>query len=78
MAKTVKIGDRIKQLLWERGITTLKFEADTGMSRRLFYHRTGVVRRSILMACAYYLGITVEEMVEGTDAFEYWYPWEDE
>ena len=52
----------------------MQFEADTGMSRRFLYkgyHRK--LCRSTLMALAYYLGMTVEELVDGTDAMQYWY-----
>lgn len=61
-------------LLFDKGITTMQFEADTGMSRRFLYK--GYQRklcRSTLMALAYYLGMTVEELVDGTDAMQYWY-----
>lgn len=66
--------DRLRQLLRERKISMNRFEQETGMSRMIFYpqHR-GKFTRSILMALAYYLETTVEELVEGTSAEDDWY-----
>lgn len=66
--------ERLREILRERGISHQKLEWDTGMSRRALYawyeHQPS---RSRLMALAYYFGITVEELVEGTDAMDDWY-----
>lgn len=70
---SVAIGDRIKLLLYKRGISTIQFEWDTGIARRIFYPYNRKLTRSTLMAVAYYLGISVEDLVDGTDAFDYWY-----
>lgn len=73
---------RIRDLLQERRIPMAKMAEDTGMARRLFYPDKDRKRtqptRATLMACAYYFGVTVEEMVEGTDAAARWYGlWEE-
>lgn len=70
---------RLRDLLAERGISTVRFAQETGMARRVFYPGKGHRWcRSTLMALAYYFGITVGELVEGTDAAEYWYRlWEE-
>ena len=70
---SVAIGNRIKRLLYKRDISTQQFERDTGIARRIFYPRKAEINRSTLMAVAYYLGITVEDLVDGTDAFDCWY-----
>lgn len=67
----IPFSKRLSQLLRERGITIEQFEAD-GMSRRIIYEKRKR-RRLTLMGLAYYLGITVEELVEGTTAEEDWF-----
>lgn len=67
----IPFSRRLSQLLRERGITVEQFEAD-GMSRHIIYDKSKR-RRVTLMGLAYYLGITVEELVEGTTAEEDWY-----
>ena len=67
----IPFSKRLSQLLRERGITVEQFEAD-GMSRRIIYEKRKR-RRLTLMGLAYYLGITVEELVEGTTAEEDWF-----
>ena len=70
---------RLCDLLRERGISKSRMARETGMDRMLFYRgRRKRYTKSTLMACAYYLGITGEEMVEGTDAANDWYRvWEE-
>lgn len=46
-------------------------ERDIGLARSVIYR--GVKRRTTLAAIAYYVGMTVEELVEGTDAMDIWY-----
>lgn len=65
--------ERLRQLLRERGISHNQYERETGMSRGVLYPREYRPTRSLLMALAYYFGITVEELVEGTDAFYDWH-----
>ena len=67
----IPFSKRLSQLLRERGITIEQFEAD-GMSRRIIYDKRKR-RRLTLMGLAYYLGITVEELVDGTTAEEDWF-----
>ncbi len=64
--------ERLRQLLRERGISHNQYERETGMSRAVLYPLKHRPTRSKLMALAYYFGITVEELVEGTDAFYDW------
>jgi len=70
---------RLCDLLAERGITKSQMARETGMDRMLFYRgQRKRYTKSMLMACAYYFGITGEEMVEGTDAVGAWYRvWEE-
>lgn len=72
-AEIIPFCDRLRKLTAERGITTFRFEIDTGIARRIFYKQTSAIHRSTLMACAYYLGVTVEELVDGTNAMDFWY-----
>ena len=67
----IPFSKRLSQLLRERGITIEQFEAD-GMSRRTIYNNRKHSRLT-LMGLAYYLGITVEELVEGTTAEDDWF-----
>lgn len=62
-----KINQRIKTLLREKQITTLKFEEDTRISRRILYDTSRIPHKSTLMGIAYYLGITLEDLVSETD-----------
>ena len=65
MSKPISFRQRLRELLWDREITASKFEADTGISRQILYIDRKT-HRSMLMALAYYFGITVEELVSGT------------
>lgn len=67
----IPFSKRLSQLLRERGITIEQFEAD-GMSRHIIYDKRKR-RHLTLMGLAYYLGITVEELVDGTTAEEDWF-----
>lgn len=64
---------RLRQLLAERNITTVKFELDTGIARRILYKQDRKVTRAIIMACAYYFGISVDELIDGTTGEDFWY-----
>lgn len=75
MAELMPIGKRIRNLLRERGIPQIRFEEETGVSRRVLYGDHWI-RRSTLMALAYYFGIRAEELVDGTTGKEMWEePW---
>ena len=66
--------ERVRLLLQERGISHHQIEYETGMSRAALYSRyKHQPSRSRLMALAYYFGMTVEELVDGTDAMDDWY-----
>lgn len=69
----IPIGNRIKLLLYKRDVSTQQFERDTGISRRIFYPQKAKITRSLLMAVAYYLEMKVEDLIDGTDAFDCWY-----
>ena len=71
MPELTPINRRIRYLLQDRGVPQAMFEAETGMSKRILY-RDNKIRRSTLMALAYYFGMTVEELVKGTTAEEQW------
>lgn len=75
MPELIPVGKRIRNLLRERGIPQIRFEEETGVSRRVMYGDHWI-RRSTLMALAYYFGVSVEELVEGTTGKEMWEePW---
>ena len=64
---------RVRQMLSEKGVSQNAFELDTGICRRVLYPHKHQPHRSTLMALAYYFGVTVEELVEGTDAVDIWH-----
>jgi len=70
----IPFKDRMKQRLKERGVTLTQFCVETEINpQRFFYTHKHKHHRAYYMACAYYLGTTVEELVEGTDAEIDWY-----
>ena len=71
MPETIPINRRIRYLLQDRGVPQAMFEAETGIRKNILY-RNNKIRRSTLMALAYYFGMTVEELVRGTTAEESW------
>ena len=75
MANLIPFKQRVKDILRERGITILQFCEDTGISRENFFYRKTQHKhcKYIHMAIAYYLNMTVEELVKGTDAEDVWY-----
>jgi hypothetical protein len=65
---------RVRQLLKERDISPYRFEIETGIARQFFYKKdVKKHNKATMMAIAYYLNMRVEELVDGTDAMEYWY-----
>ena len=60
-------GEKLKRILYSRDISTLRFERETGIGRKLFYAERKI-NTSTIMAIAYYLNMEVEELVEGTTA----------
>ena len=71
----VRFEDKLKALLKERGLTLRQMEWDTGICRLSFAPSRAVVahRPSTLMAMAYYLQLTVEDLVEDTDLEDHWH-----
>ena len=67
--------EKLREILKERGITLKQFGIDTGISReRFFYNKDSHRHRLyVYMAIAYYLDMTVEDLVEGTDGEIDWY-----
>jgi transcriptional regulator with XRE-family HTH domain len=69
---------RVRQLLLKKGVSQNTMEKETGICRRIVYPLKHRPTRALLMALAYYFGITVEELVDGTDAYNDWYRiWEE-
>lgn len=73
MDELIPFEQRLRQILWDRNINTIQFSIDTGIARNIFYRNRHKHRRAIYMAIAYYLNMTVEELVEGTTAMDEWY-----
>ena len=74
MEDMVPFGDKLKGILCERGITIKQFCDDLGIYRnRFFYTPAQKHRKLYFVAIAYYLNMTVEELIEGTDAVDVWY-----
>jgi hypothetical protein len=71
----IPFRDKVKSMLWERGISLYQFNDDTGINRRNFFYSRESHKhcRYIHMAIAYYFDMDVEELVEGTDAEIDWY-----
>lgn len=67
---------KLRKILKQRKIYIFQFSQDTGIDRaNLFYRKNAnqAHRKYIYMAIAYYLGMTVEELVDGTDGEIDWY-----
>lgn len=62
---------KLSLILSEQEKSFHSMERDIGLARSVLYR--GVKRRTTLCAIAYYVGMTVEELVEGTDAMDIWY-----
>lgn len=73
MDNVIPFHIKLRKILDERGISMLKFEYDTRIDRRIFYNKKHKHGKSLLMAIAYYLKMTGEELVAGTDAEDIWY-----
>ena len=70
----IDFGEKVRQMLKAKGKKVLDFELDTGMTRHILYAnmRRGTPHRATLMAIAYYLGTTVEDLVAGTNMEDVW------
>lgn len=71
--RVTPLHHRLLQILGERDISTSQFERDTGIARRIFYRQDRKMHRSTIMACAYYFGMSVEELIEGTTGEDFWW-----
>lgn len=66
----LKLNDRIAQLCKMKGIKRQDLPELCGVARETPYR--GVKGRATLAALAYGLGVTVDELVSGTEAEELW------
>lgn len=74
MPDIIPFTERLKGILHERKITIGQFCFDTGIDRKGFFYKKGHKHHKVYyMAIAYYLNMTVEDLVEGTDAEEVLY-----
>lgn len=61
---------RVQDLLADRGEVLNDLQSGVGVYRTTMYR--GTRQKSTIAAIAYYLGISAEELVAGTDAEEIW------
>lgn len=62
---------KLSLILSEQEKSFCSMEQAIGIARSTIYR--GVKYKSTLAAIAYYVGMTVEELVDGTDAMDIWY-----
>lgn len=61
---------RVQDLLADRGESLNDLQRGAGVSRKTLYR--GPKHKTTIAAIAYYLGMSAEELVAGTDAEEIW------
>jgi len=61
---------RVQNLLADRGESLNDLQRGAGVNRKTLYR--GPKRKQTIAATAYYLSISAEELVSGTDAEEVW------
>jgi hypothetical protein len=61
---------RVQNLLAERGEVLNDLQRGSGVNRTTLYR--GLQRKQTIAATAYYLGISAEDLVAGTDVEEVW------
>ena len=66
----MKFVHRVQNLLAERNEVLNDLQRGSGVNRKTLYR--GPQRKQTIAATAYYLGISAEELVAGTDAEEVW------
>ena len=66
----IKFIYRVQDLLAERGEVLNDLQRGSGVTRKTLYN--GVKRKQTIAATAYYLGMSAEVLVAGTDAEEIW------
>lgn len=65
---------KLRQILKQRKITLLRFSEETGIDRVSFFYKGRHKHcRYIYMAIAYYLDMSVEDLIAGTDGEIDWY-----
>lgn len=62
---------RVQDLLAERGEVLIDLQRGVGVHRKTLYNGRNH-KKATIAAIAYYLGISAEELVAGTDAEEIW------
>lgn len=66
----IKLIYRVQELLAERGEVLNDLQRGVGVHRQTLYYSPR--SKPTIAAIAYYLGISAEELVSGTDAEEIW------
>ena len=66
----MKFIHRVQNLLAERGVVLIDLQLGVGVHRKTLYR--GPQHKATIAAIAYYLGMSAEELVAGTDAEEVW------
>lgn len=66
----IKFVYRVQNLLAERGEVLNDLQRGAGVNRKTLYR--GPQRKQTIAAVAYYLGMSAEELVAGTDVEEIW------
>ena len=67
----IKFVYRVQNLLADRGEVLNDLQRGAGVNRKTLYR--GPQRKQTIAAVAYYLGMSAEELVAGTDVEELWY-----
>lgn len=71
MAEPIPFYQRLRLLVYDKGLTVEQFEREAGLDRRILY-KVRRHHRCTLMGLAYFFGMTVEELVVGTSEEEFW------
>ena len=66
----IKFVYRVQNLLADRGEVLNDLQRCVGVNRKTLYR--GPQRKQTIAAIAYYLGVSAEELVAGTDVEEIW------
>ena len=66
----IKFVYRVQNLLADRGEVLNDLQRGAGVNRKTLYR--GPQRKQTIAAVAYYLGMSAEELVAGTDVEEIW------
>ena len=74
MEELIPFNQKLKGILKKRKMSIAAFCADIGIDRAAFFYKKGHKHHRIYyMGIAYYLGMTVEDLVDGTDAMDVYY-----